>query len=193
MKYLLTTLFVFSLTVSIAQNASSEIEKTFTQMNQALVDKDFEGMMEYMAEELFEAVPKQQMIDVLGMMMNNPQLEFVLTVPEVLSVGAVEEVEGKHYAIVESKGQQKMRFFDESGNPMKMGDSPMVAQTYEQMKAQAGEENIQYDEESGFFIITSNQKSIAISEDGSSNWKFLQTDANMKAIVANIVPAKILE
>ncbi|MEL7148942.1 MAG: hypothetical protein AAFO69_21380, partial [Bacteroidota bacterium] len=175
-----------------AQDVKSDIEKEYKAMNQAMVDGEFAKVADLVSDELFTILPKEQFVGMLEMMMNNPQLEINLSVPDVLSIGEVMKVEEKYYAVLDTYSEQKMRFFNADGQTAKLADSPQTQQTYETWKTQLGEDNVSYDEDSGYFTVNVKQKALAISADGETGWKFLNLDENTKRVIEKVVPEAVL-
>ena len=192
MKYLLGLLMVLSLSPAFSQSVEKAITEGFTTMSQAMAVGDFAKAADYMGEELFNVMTKEQFVGMLDMMMNNPQLEIEMAVPDITSISEVMEVEGKFYAILETKSVQKLRFFDTNGQVAKLADSPVAQQTHAAWKTQLGEENVAYDEESGFFTLSVSPKALAISSDGKTSWKFLTVDESSRAMIKQIIPEAVM-
>ena len=175
-----------------AQNVDTAIKDRFTTMNQAMVDGDYAKAADYISEELFTMLPKEQFVGMMEMMMNNPQLEVGLTIPTVLSVGDVTKVSEKFYVVLATKSVQNLRLYNADGQVAKLTDSPMVQQAYGAWKTQMGEENIKYDESTGQFSLTILQKVLAVSPDGKSSWKFLTVDEASRPMIEQVVPEEVM-
>jgi len=191
LSVLIVLLLVIVLPAS-AQDVSKAISEGFIAQATALKDKDFAKSMEYTADELFTIAPKEQMLEFMKTSFSNPQMEIIMTVPEILSIGDPQKVEEKYFAIIESSSFQKLKFFDATGIA-EAKDSPVVTQNKAGFENLFGAENVNYNEETGYFEIKVIQKSVAISKDGKAGWKYLAVDKSLYPILGQLLPQTIID
>lgn len=190
LSLIIALMFALVLT-SEAQVAKKEIKDGFIEMQAAIAEKDFTKSIEYTADELFTLVPKDQMLVILETTFNNPQMEIVAGIPEVLSISEPEKEGEKFYAIIESEGIQKMRMFNQEGQPEPKG-SEIVNSLQANFESVFGAENVSFDEKTNFFKINVIQKSVAISSDGKTGWKYLAIDKSQFAMLSQLLPEAIV-
>ncbi len=191
LSLLLVLMFAIVMT-SEAQEVQKKIEKGFLEMQSAIIKKDFNKSVDYIADELFTVIPKSQMVSILQSTFSNPQMEIVLRMPENIAVSAPEKEGEKFYAILSFPNIQKIRLLEASGLPMNK-DNESVKQMKSTFESAVGTDNVAFDDETGFFTVTVDQKTVAISDDGKDGWKYLNFDKSQAAILGPLLPASILE
>ena len=177
---------------SFSQSREKAIREGFTKWNEAMIAQNFEKSTDYVADEMFTLLSKEQFVGMMQMMFKNPKLEIVLTMPEILSISDATKVNDKFYFIINTKSMQKLRFFDDDGTYAKLEDSVIAQQTYTTWKNQLGEENVSYDEETAFFTLKVTQKVLSLSPDGKTSWKYLGVDENTKMMLKQIIPEEVM-
>ena len=192
MKYLIGLMMLLTLSPVFSQNADKEITEGFNIFNQAIKEGQFEKAADYIGEEMFTVVPKSQFVGMLKMMFNNPRLEIKLSLPEILTIGEVMKIKEKFYVIIHTKSNQKIRFVTSTGEVEKLDSSSLVQQTYEAWKTQLGEENISYDKGSGFFTLNAKGKTLAVSPNGKTSWKYLNVDEATRPMLQQVLPQEVM-
>ena len=188
----LTILLLALLSIpAMAQEIKENIKERFIIQNQAIVEKDFEKATEYMADEIFEMMSKEDFINVMTASFNNPQMEIVSSVPDVISIGEPEKVGEKYYVILEGKSLQKMRFFDTEQNVLGFED-PMITGVMSNLNSTFGEESVSFNKETNFIEVDLVQNYVAISQDGKTGWKFLAIDKSMIPMLGQLLPEEII-
>lgn len=190
--FLFLTLTFMAVSSIEAQDVKKNIEDDFVEMQSAIIKKDFEKSVGFMADEIFTVVPKDQMASILEMTFSNPQMEIVLSLPENINISEPQKEGDKYYAILSFPNIQKLRMLDTSGLPLGK-DNEMVKGMHENFVAVAGEENVSFDDETHFFTVTVNQKAVAISENGKDGWKYLNYDKTQAAVLGPLLPPAIVE
>lgn len=191
-KNLLTILFLTFCTVGVAQDYKKNIESEFTEYLNSIVNMKFEKSMEYIAPEVFEIVPRSQMIKLMEQTFNDPTTEFQIKNPKVLTVSDSQKIENKYYSLLTYSSQMNMKINNEEEetedeNKMRINMTKLsLEQTF-------GSENVRYNEETDFFEIQSKKDAYGISENGETDWKFLVIDKNQKMILDKILPTELAE
>ncbi|MGB3466659.1 MAG: hypothetical protein WBA74_15365 [Cyclobacteriaceae bacterium] len=192
-KISLTIVLLIAATFSVvAQSAKENIREGFIAQATAMKDKDFEKSIEYTADELFNLVPKEQMLTVITATFNNPNLEIVSTVPKIVSIADVEKINEKYYAIIVSEGIQKMRMYGDDMIALGL-DNATVASMKSSFDASFGEENVKFDDETKFFEVFVKQKAVAISKDGKTDWKYLTIEKSLYPMLAQLLPEEVIK
>ena len=192
MKYLFILPLIIVTACSNAQGPKAALKKDFVAMNQALLDQNFDKVVEYMAEEVFMLVPEGVMIESLYDMMNSPENELVLSLPSAISIDKIEKSGDQYYGIIEAQFEQKVRYTATDGTVRTL-DDPFIAQSLAAFKQALGEENVRYEKETNFMVMNVKQKSIAVSANGTTDWQFIILDPSTLAEMKDILPASVLE
>lgn len=185
-------LFVF-LFLSIASiNAQNKlIKERFIKMQQALLDKEFEKSLEFTAEELFEIVPKEQLLSVMEATFNNPKMQIDSDLPKVLDISDVFQVKNKFYAILKITGNQRIRVLGDDNKALGLDDRLLYALKLN-FEQQYGSENVKFDDKTKFFNVIVNQTIVSISYDGETDWKYLAIDNLKLEIISKLLPQEVL-
>lgn len=186
MKRLIFFAIVSLLTLnSFAQNAEQEIRKTIFEYIKYCDEKNFSKAVEYMIDDFFEIIPKQSLIDALESAFNNTSVIIENTDNKIIEVGKIEKIKDKYYSIVPYSFLLKMRFKD-------IDEETKIAILFE-YEEEFGEENVKYNEKTDFFELKLIEKMVAVSKNGSTNWKLIKIEENQKAIMEKLLPEKILK
>lgn len=175
-----------------AQNVNENIEKGFVEMQSAIMNKDFKKSVEYIADELFKVIPKDQLISVLELTFNNPQMEIELSLPENISISIPMKEGGKYYSILSFPSIQKIRLLDPNGLPLSKDDEKVISMR-SAFESVAGADNVTFDDESMFFTVIIDQKAVAISENGKDGWKYMNFDKSQATLFEQLLPKTVIE
>lgn len=188
-KVLLFAFLLLSITTFNAQNKL--IKERFITMQQALLDKDFQKSLQFTAEELFEIVPKEQLVAVMEATFNNPKMQIESELPKVLDISEVFQVKNKYYSILKITGNQKIRVLDDDNKALGLDDRLLYALKLK-FDQQYGAENVKFNEETKFFNVKVDQTIVAISYDGTTEWKYLAIDSLNLDIITKLLPQEVL-
>ena len=188
-KVLLFAFLLLSITTFNAQNKL--IKERFITMQQALLDKDFQKSLQFTAEELFEIVPKEQLVAVMEATFNNPKMQIESELPKVLDISEVFQVKNKFYSILKITGNQKIRVLDDDNKALGLDDRLLYALKLK-FDQQYGAENVKFNEETKFFNVKVDQAIVAISYDGTTEWKYLAIDSLNLDIITKLLPQEVL-
>ena len=190
MKKVLLFAFLFlSITTFNAQNKL--IKERFITMQQALLDKDFQKSLQFTAVELFEIVPKEQFVAVIESTFNNPKMQIDSELPKVLDISEVFQVKDKFYSILKITGNQKIRVLGDDNKALGLDDKLLYALKLK-FDQQYGAENVKFNEQTKFFSVKVDQTIIAISYDGTTEWKYLAIDSLKLDIITKLLPQEVL-
>lgn len=191
-RNLFTILFLTISTIGIAQDYKNELKNEFNDYLSTIVNMEFEKSMEYIVPEFFEIIPKSQMIKVMTMTFNNPDMEFEIKNPKILKVNDKKEIEKKYYSLLTYSNQMNMKIKGEEGET-KDEKTTRINLTKLSLESTFGSENVIYDEKTDFFEIQSQKDVYGISESGEKNWKFLVIEKKQKMILEKLLPKELSE
>ncbi|WP_194775712.1 hypothetical protein [Pararhodonellum marinum] len=191
MKKLMTIVFVACYSLVNAQDYKKEIEADFTAYINSIVNFDFEQSVEYIVPEVFEIVPKAQMISVMEQSFNNPSLEIKIKNPEILKIEDHLKIQEKYYALLTYSNQMDMKVKSEQSQTEDETIN-MVSIIKLSLDNTFGAANVKYNDDTGFFEIQSEKDVYCISDNGITNWKFLVVEKNQKAILEKILPQELI-
>ncbi len=185
-KNLITILYLIIWTSGIAQDYKKDIESELFDYFKSIESMDFEKACEYMPPELFEIIPKSQLIKTMEQTFNNPSFEFEFKDLKILDINDSHKVENKYYALLSYSHQMNFK--------IKGVENEMIINSAKLSFAQSfGAGNVKYNKEEGFFEILSRKDAYGISNNGESDWKFLLIENKQDVILDKILPKELTE
>ena len=186
-------LFLFVVQFGYAQDYKTDIETEFMNYLQTIIDRDFEKSMDYLTEDFFTLVPREQMIGAMEQIFNNPAVEFSLKDPKVIGVEDRQVIDNKQYALLTYSNVLFMKFVMEEAPESEEDAQLMSSYMKASLESTFGEGNVKYDAETEFFEIYSEKKVCAISSTEKDEWKFLVLENAQKPMLAKLLPKEIME
>jgi len=191
---LLAFLLLTISTVAFSQDYKKEIEKQFLEYNNLIVKRNFEKSMDFVPEEFFNIIPKDQMVLVMEKTFNNPDMDFELKEPKIIEIAESQKIENKFYSLVNYSSPMKMKFKNndqkeetEKEHKLRMN---MIKLSLEQT---FGSDKVRYDEKTEIFEINAQKQAYAISKNGKTDWKFLVIEKKQKFILEKLLPKQLVE
>lgn len=170
-----------------AQKYKRSIEKDFNKYLNLLEEKDFSSAMDFMVDDLFELVSKEELVQSMEEALNGPDMKFTILKSSIVSIGDSHEFVGRHFVEIRYKNEVSMEFRELKKMRTKKRDE-FVAFMKEQFESNPTVTHCSYHEQSRTFLLSSDELSYAISEDGKSDWKFMTIDRTQEAFMRNIIP-----
>jgi len=191
---LLTIILLTISTLAFSQDYKKDIESKFLEYNSYIINQDFMKSKDFVPQEFYEIVPKEQMILLLEKTFNNPEIEYKLKGPQIIDISEKEQVEGKYYSLIKYSSPMNMKFKNkeqqeetETERKLRMN---LIKLSFEKS---FGSGNVKYNEETGFFEINAQKQAYAISKDGITDWKFLVVESKQKFILEKLLPKQLVE
>ncbi|GAA4902932.1 hypothetical protein [Mucilaginibacter defluvii] len=195
MKYLTKFCCLVLLGLILSFNCHAQVEqnisKDFLAYNNLIANKDFTSSAEYIPEELFAVISKEQMITAMKTAMNNPAIEYEINGTNISSIGLVKKINNKHYSIIKYVSNLRMRFKDISATADTADASAKLGLVMLSLKNNFGADNVKLDDATGWFDIAANKKVCAISANGQSNWKFIVLEPKQRLLIDKVLPKEI--
>src|SRR5690554_6720833 len=195
MKRIFTLLiFVSNLTFGQTnENYQENLNKDFVEYNDLILKQEFEKSMEYMLPDFFEIIPKNQMIMLMKQVYNNPDLEFKMDKPKNITYGEPKKIEEQYYSEITYSYDIQMKFknIEESDDEEQNGLTRNLTKL--QLEKTFGSGNVKFNKETEFYEIHSVKNAFGISENGTSDWKFVVVEPKQKFILEKILPKELTE
>ena len=128
-----------------AQSYKDSIELQFLRYTESLMQKDFSRSTDYMNPGFFKLVPKEQLIKMMSQAFNNPDMDFKIEDPKIVSIGSSKTISKQSYVKLQYSNFLSMHF--------KNADNPNSELTQQALQGQFGEGNVKYDSTSNTFRI----------------------------------------
>lgn len=186
-RFFIALLLVFMSFSASAQQAQTTAEKDFMTYSELLANKQWTQAVEYLNPGLFTLIPKEGMVQVFEQTFNNPEMQIVMGTPKITQVGPTQSLEGKHFLIISYDNYMKIKMIYQAGE--KSANDAI----FEVYKTNYGSDNVSFDEVNSEFTIQLKQKVVAVSQDGKSQWKFLEYNPNQKEMLKQFIPEALLK
>ena len=187
-------ILVSNLTFSqTSKNYYENLNRDFVEYNDLILSQEFEKSMDYMLPEFFEIIPKNQMVLLMKQVYNNPDLEFKMDKPKNISYGEPRKIEEKYYSEIAYTYLIKMRFKNIEDSEDKEQDKLTRNLTKLRLEQTFGSGNVKFNQETEFYEINSTKNAFGISENGTSDWKFVVIEPKQKFTLEKILPKELTE
>jgi hypothetical protein len=183
---LLLVLFLFCEQSTNAQTDSA-LDRRLDEYVSLTRSLEFEQIMNYIYPKLFTIAPREQLADYMrASFQGNDEIEMQLDSMKTGTISQPISYQQGLYRKVNYSMILKMRVKDE--NPVKKADTSLLRL----FQAQYGKENIRYDEVTGFYTIRIQTSMIAIKDETSPEWTFLNFKPE-DALVVRLLPKQVIE
>lgn len=189
---LLIIVFIIVFNVSLnAQDYKKNIEVDFNDYLNYIVNKDFEKSLNYISEDFYKIIPKQQLLLIMEQTFNNPDVVIEIKNPKILEIKEYEKIENKYYSFLTYSNQMniKMKSDENESEEEKKESIELMKSMYE---ITFGKGNVYFDEKTNFFEIKVVKNVYAISLDGLSNWKFVVIEKKQKPLLEKVLPKTLI-
>jgi hypothetical protein len=189
-----TILFLAFSIVAFGQEYKKAIEQQFLDYNNLIINKEFEKSMTFVPDEVFEIIPREQMIIVMEKTFNNPGFEFELKTPKIKEISRARKIDGKFYSFLTYSSLIEMKFLnDEQEEETENEQKLRVNMIKLSLEESFGSENVKYDEVEDVFEVNAQKQAYAISNNGKEDWKFLVIDTKQKFLLDKLLPKKLAD
>ncbi|KAA3440521.1 hypothetical protein [Rufibacter hautae] len=190
---ILIFLFLTISTVGFCQDYKKLIEKQFISYNSLIIAKEFEKSMDYVPTDVFELVPKAQMIKAMEMTFNNSEMEFELNTPEIIEISDAEKIGNRFYSHLHYSSLMKIKLKSDNEEETKDEQTQRMNLTKMGLQQAFGFKNVLHDEKTGFYEIVVEKQAYAISVDGKTDWKFLVVEKKQKPFLDKLLPNQLID
>lgn len=187
MKKKLVVVFLFTVTLTFAQEEKEAVRQASTNYFESMVNQDFDGILNAMYPPVFEAVSKEQMRLGMEQMFTNPEMKIEFVSNDIKRISDAKNVDENTYRAVFYRSEMKMTFVSEKDKAESDRNS-FLDFMKSTMDAQFGKENVKANYEDSSLNIIMNSNMFAIKDPSYDGWKFIGNDDNMKQLIDNIIP-----
>lgn len=185
-------LFLFVAIQSQAQD-SKVITEQYNAYSKLIIEKNFEKAFDYMNEGIFELAPREQLLEAMNSIMNNPELTMEMTMPEISAFTETKKIGDKYYVKFNSFNIVKIKLNTMMGpNKTAEENKTMENMMRQNFEGKYGAENVSYDEKTYFFTLKASKPVVAATVD-KKDWKFITIeDESQKETLSAFIPAEML-
>ncbi len=191
----LIALLIITSFTGYSQQYKKTIEKQFLTYTNHLIEKDFKGACNYIIEDFFKIIPRDQLVLMMEKTFNNPDIEFAIDSPKIIKIEDSRKFNANDYARLQYSNLLRMKFVipAEDGEPVSQEEKEMTTSlTKANLEKTFGDQNVRYDAATGYFTIFSIKDVVATSADGEK-WKFVVVEEKQKPILSKFLPKEMLQ
>jgi hypothetical protein len=193
MKKVFILLLIFSHIALNAQSDGSSIKKEFETYIDLLINKKFDQSLNYITEEIFTVVSREQMLATFEKTFSDPNVILELGKPIILNVRSIQKENTKFYSILKYKSKNRMKILSEESFESAQDKNEQLEFMKNSFIEQFGEENVSFDKETEFFDFTATKEVICVSLNGMSDWKFIEASKAQKDFFITFIPAAVID
>jgi hypothetical protein len=149
---------------------------------------NFEKLMGYIHPKLFEIVPKEQMIQVMESVFDNPQMAISMDSLSVIGMSEGFNFKGAQYRKVDYYLGMSLRFKDTA----LLNEKDRIPLMEEQMKTQFGAEHAKYIAAENRLAVDARKVMFAIKDNIRSQWMFLGYEPKQAELMKRLIPPEVL-
>lgn len=180
----------FLCTGAIAQDYKKTVQQQFMHYTNLLIKKDFRAAAEFIIDDLYTLVPKEQMITAMEAVFNMPDFDYQVDSAKVLRVDNALLIDSVHFVKLQYSNILRMRFGSDSLQADSvMAESELLTLT---LQSKFGEPNVTYNKTTGYYHILSIKDVIGKSKN-LKQWKFIVMEDDKMPFLKKIVPKELLE
>lgn len=185
-KSILTLIFTCIFHVFLfAQSDQKEITKAFDNYAQAIIQKDFNKVTDYLHPDVFNYFTREKMIEGLRLLMDDPVTRLEFSKGKVINISKIIEVKKQKYAVVKYSFTVTSIVGEIDD---KLDDDVIIIDDSHEPKEE--------DKEEGEKVISTNQMDAelyAIKDPKFEGWKFVRKTEFVNEMVKEIISPKVLK
>jgi hypothetical protein len=190
---LLLALILFVINVnSFSQSVEKNIQAEFNQYTKYIIDGKFDLALTYLIPEFFDHFPKQELLNGMKQLMQNESIIYKMQMPIINKVYPIIKEGNNYYTLLDFNSVFSIKFKGVDNYSDKELDN-YVNYYYQIFKNEFGKDNVIFNSKNRFFEIKGSNFAIATSNNGKTDWKFLQVDPNLEEIYRKIIPNKVVD
>ncbi len=191
---LITIIFAFGITTLVSKTPQENIKSDFITYLNHMINQEFAESVDYLYPELFEFVPKEQMISTMEETFNSPEVKISLNKPNVINVGEVRHIDSVYFCKLKYSHLMNMKFEDSKDTSITQQEIELRNNlTLSNLESTFGKENVSYDATDSSFDILSIKDSYAKSYDGLTDWKFIDIEKDNLMLLNLLLPPQLVE
>lgn len=183
----ITLLAFCSVLYGFEDDFKKEIEITVTEYFQLLNKSDYQSSMDYVYPLLFDIVSREMFLQSLEQMRKDTLISMSFDDFIIHSISTPLTIDNMKYSFVNYAYKLKMVMHNQESDK----EGQLVDVIRSALKAQFGEDNVDYDSSNYTFNISVEKTMFAISSPTYSGWKFVDYDAQLKPYLIKIIPQEI--
>ena len=188
-KIILTVLLaVISFTLSFGQTDKEDITATFNTYFKTMEQKDHVKTIEFLHPDIFGYFSKEQMVEAMEMMFNDPLIEMKMEDAEIKNISKVKTIKGIKYAVVSYTFKMTTTYIGD-GVETEGNLDHLVINTGETKPNEKEEGNEELKQDFSF----PDANLYAVKDPKFKGWKFIRKTGSVNKMVSEIIPSKVLK
>lgn len=172
-------------TVSLMQAQEAAIRDTFDQYRTLTLQKDFDGLMDYIYPKLFDIVSRADLVKTFEQL-DSEDMRFDFEEMDIAAVSPVFVYEDKQYALVGYSGIMSVWML--SAEMQEEETLAIMWTSFDSMYDSV--ESVKKDGIPGFRVVM-NKEMYAIADKGKSNWTFAENNLDQPVLMDMLFPREV--
>lgn len=186
-------LFISNFTL-FSQSDKEVILQTFTEYSTHVVNKDNVKLVEYLHPAMFEIAPKEMMIEMMDNAFADKTIQMTFGMMRIDSLSNIMTEKSNKYCLIHHNFDLVMKMLPTNDSEEARNLTRETAvYTYQYMEQVYGKENIKFDKENAAFEILIASKTLAINDESTDGWKFIEAKKESNEILKNILPESVFD
>ncbi len=182
--FLLGSLFSFSVNAQQADPAMKSRLDTFFRLNQAL---NFEKLMDYIYPKIFTIAPREQMIEIFkSTFAGDEEVKMEMDSLQYGSISPLAVVDKGSYHLISYSMLIRMKIKKDTSDAADANTTMLNV-----LQSQYGSNNVRFDVPSGKFVIKVNTNMVAVKDEASPDWTFLNFEPD-HPLAAQLLDAAVI-
>jgi hypothetical protein len=168
-------------TIAFSQAYKDSVKVQFLRYTDLLIKKKFTQSADYMNPGFFKLIPKDQLTAALEQVFNNPEMDFKMEQPQIISVGDNKVINNQNYVKLKYSHYLSMHFKEKQ-------DTAKMKKAFGE---QFGKENVTYNAATDtykFFIV----KDVIANSANQRKWTFVVVEEKQKPMLEQFIPKELL-
>ncbi len=190
---ILFVLFVLCGHLAYAQNnAEHYIKSELNSYFSYLQKKEFDSSMKYIHPGIFVIVPKDKLVEVIKSTFENDDLSVEIDSFRIINISKPVEEKQDFFSIVDYQNNMVINLHREA-KETEDDYKGRVFFTASVFEGTFGEKNVSIDPTKKKIIVLSENKLVAVSPNGETNWKFVVANKKQEELLKHFLPKKIIK
>lgn len=191
-KIVFVLVAVFISTLVSAQDYKSEIKKDYKTYTDLLAKQEFSKAFEFITPDFFTYVPKEDLLNYYKQTYSNTEIAYSVDNYTIITTGKLNTIKGKSYVLLNTSAMVTIKVLGKQGEAQAKKEE-RAFQIKLIMEQLPGTKKVTLNETTYTITAIQQKKVYAISENGKTNWKFLDLEKDSVEIYSQILPEALVK
>lgn len=194
-NYRIIVLFFIFFNLSAFSQNENDLQRDLKVLLKATDENDYDLLLDYIGQKLFELVPREAMIEQLKKTLEDDKFSLGVSLASYKLIKPITEIEGNKYAIVQVEKALSFTFKNEENEESDSSYSTLIGLEFmaELYKQQFGKNNVTIDTAAKSIVVKSTSENFAIFNKELNHFTFLELSSERKDFLFMMYPETIFK